>query len=128
MKRIEGLERGLILGGRVSHQLSSAADVIGGIGSGPSRSFVEGKVAQGRVCELLWWSQLVISPLWAQELSLERPLEIASTHTGRQSGSFLPKTCLWILLPPPCHAHPIVQPAFRHAFIPSHYSPAGNLS
>jgi hypothetical protein len=71
----------------------------------------------GKEERVLWWSQLVISPLWAQELSFERPLEIASTHTSRQLGSFLRRTCLWILLPPPCHAHPIVQPAFRHAFI-----------
>jgi hypothetical protein len=31
--------------------------------------------------QIVWWSQLVISPLWAQELSFERPLEIASRHT-----------------------------------------------
>jgi hypothetical protein len=42
------------------------------------------------VLVLLWWSQLVTSPLWAQELSFEHLLEIASTvHRGSQSGSFL---------------------------------------
>jgi hypothetical protein len=41
---------------------------------------------------MVWWSQLVTSPLWAQELSFERPLEIASISTGREQASFLRKS------------------------------------
>ena len=34
---------------------------------------------------LLWWGQLVTSPLWARELSFEHLLEIARTHTDSTS-------------------------------------------
>ena len=40
---------------------------------------------------LVWWGQLVTSPLWAQELSFEHLLEIAKTHSDREQASFLPK-------------------------------------
>jgi hypothetical protein len=41
-----------------------------------------------RPCVVGW---LVTSPLWAQELSFQYLLEIASTHADRQQASFLPK-------------------------------------
>jgi hypothetical protein len=41
--------------------------------------------------DILWWGQLVTSPLWAQELSFKHLLEIARTHIDRQQASFLPK-------------------------------------
>src|ERR1700728_2479097 len=38
---------------------------------------------------ILWWGQLVTSPLWAQELSFKHLLEIARTRIDRQQASFL---------------------------------------
>ena len=48
---------------------------------------------------LVWWGQLVTSPLWAQELSLEHSLEIATTYTDGQQASFLPKRVSEFYLP-----------------------------
>jgi hypothetical protein len=50
------------------------------------------------------WSQLVTSPFWAQELSFEHLVEIASTYTQVDNKQAFYETCLWILLPPPCHS------------------------
>jgi hypothetical protein len=56
-----------------------------------------GLLRYGFLCQLLWWGQLVTSPLWAQELSFEHLLEIARTQiennklsTQRVSGFCLP--------------------------------------
>src|SRR5271156_4565519 len=49
--------------------------------------------------EILWWGQLVTSPLWAQELSFEHLLEIARAHTDRQQAGFLPKRVSGFCLP-----------------------------
>jgi hypothetical protein len=54
---------------------------------------------RGAAQHLLWWGQLVTSPLWVQELSFEHLLEIARTHTYRQQGSFLPKCVSEFCLP-----------------------------
>jgi hypothetical protein len=45
------------------------------------------------------WGQLVISPLWAQELSFEHLLEIARTYRDREPRSFLPNVSLGSALP-----------------------------
>jgi hypothetical protein len=42
---------------------------------------------------------LVTSPLWAQELSFERLLEIAPSYTDRQQASFLPERVSGLCLP-----------------------------
>jgi hypothetical protein len=41
---------------------------------------------------MLWWGQLVISPLWTPRLSLDSLLSLSLTH--RQQASLL-TTCLW---------------------------------
>src|ERR1700722_2968218 len=43
---------------------------------------------------MVWWGQLAIRPLWAQELSFEHLLEIARTQRDRQLRSFLPNMSL----------------------------------
>jgi hypothetical protein len=56
------------------------------------------------VCNLVWW---------AQELSFKHVLETAKTHSETAS-KLSTKKCLWVLPSHPCHALPIVQPAFWH--------------
>jgi hypothetical protein len=51
------------------------------------------------IIRLVWWSQLVTSPLWAQELSFELLLERASTYILRQQASFLPERVPGLYLP-----------------------------
>jgi hypothetical protein len=53
---------------------------------------------------VLWWGQLVISPLWAQELSFEHLSEIAKhTHTDSDKQAFLPNVSPGSVLPSlPC--------------------------
>ena len=66
---------------------------------------------------VLWWGQLVTSPLWAQQLSFEHLLEIAKTH--RQTTSELStKRVSRFCLPIAVVLFPIVQPALWHTFIP----------
>jgi hypothetical protein len=48
---------------------------------------------------VVWWSQLVTCPLWAQELSFELLLEIASRHIQREEASFLPERVPELCLP-----------------------------
>jgi hypothetical protein len=48
---------------------------------------------------IVWWSQLVTGPLWAQELSFELLLEIASRYIQRQQASFLPERVPGFCLP-----------------------------
>src|SRR5947209_1145118 len=47
----------------------------------------------------LWWGQLVISHLWAQEQSSKHLLEIVRTRTDSKKASFLPKRVSGICLP-----------------------------
>ena len=53
-----------------------------------------GRVMEQRRIHILWWSQLVTSPFWAQELSFEHLVEIASIYAGRQQASFLQNVSL----------------------------------
>ena len=67
---------------------------------------------------LVWWDQLVTSPLWAQQLSFEHLLEIAKTDrqtTSKLSTQRVSRFCLPIAVVPP----QVIQPAIWHTFIPS---------
>jgi hypothetical protein len=67
---------------------------------------VSNKLPPIKVLKLLWWGQLVTSPLWAQELSFEHLLEIARTHTDRGQASFLPNVSPGSAFPSlPCLPH-----------------------
>jgi hypothetical protein len=67
---------------------------------------------------LVGW--LVTSPLWAQELSFQYLLEIASTHADRQQASFLPKRvsgfCFPIVaMPSQLYSQPFGMPLSLHS-------------
>jgi hypothetical protein len=69
-----------------------------------------------RPCVVGW---LVTSPLWAQELSFQYLLEIASTHADRQQASFLPKRvsgfCFPIVaMPSQLYSQPFGMPLSLH--------------
>ena len=62
-----------------------------------------GKRGEGPEFTLLWWGQLVTSPLWAQELSFEHLLEIARTDrqtTSKLSTQRVSRFCLPIVAVP----------------------------
>ena len=73
---------------------------------------------------LLWWGQLVISPLWAEELSFGSLLEIARTHIAdRQQASFLHNVSLGSPFPSlPCFPKMNNQPFGIPLSLPQCYS------
>src|SRR5947209_6184292 len=67
----------------------------------------------------LWWGQLVISPLWAQEQSSGHLLEIASRRSRSRQASFLPQRVPEICLPivamsSPLYSQPFGMPLSLH--------------
>ena len=71
------------------------------------------------IYEMLWWGQLVTSPLWVQELSSKHLLEIARTHADRQQASFLPKRIskfcfLIVAMPSQSYSQPFGVPLSLH--------------
>ena len=72
-----------------------------------------------RDTEMLWWGQLVTSPLWAQQLSFEHLLEVAKTDrqtTSKLSTKRVSRFRLPIAVVPP----QVIQPALWHTFILFH--------
>jgi len=63
---------------------------------------------------VMWWGQLVTSPLWAWGLSSEHLLEMARTHTRGRQQSLTTRlwdfTLLSLPFPPPSHNQPFGLP------------------